>query len=314
MYEDFYGLRERPFDLTADPRYLVPTEMHQEALSTLEYAITSRKGITLLIGEAGTGKTTVIRAAIEKQPAKTHYVHLSNPVLTRDEFIEMLAVRFGLSAQARASKTGLLVDLEQLLRQRLDAGETTVLYVDEAQRLSPELLEEIRLLTNIETSTGPLVSIVLAGQPELSDRLNDQSLRQLKQRIALRTDLRPLQMLESAGYVSGRIAAAGGVPARVFSREAVMLIHERSGGIPRTINVIAENGLVGGFAAMQRPICTPLVAEICRDLGLDGTGSPRPAAFPSPSDTANRLPQQMSYSRVLPLTPAFGSVDSAKIL
>src|SRR5687767_11101677 len=151
MYEQFYGLRERPFDLTPDPRYLVATNVHREALNNLRYAISSQKGITLLVGEAGTGKTTVIRAAIEKQSARTHCVHLNNPALTRLEFVQMLAARFGLSDRARTSKTALLLELEQLLTQRRAAGETTVLIVDEGQSLPLELLEEIRLLSNIET-------------------------------------------------------------------------------------------------------------------------------------------------------------------
>src|SRR5687767_10317389 len=148
MYEQFYGLVARPFDLTPDPRYLVLTTVHREALNNLKYAIASRKGVTLLIGEAGTGKTTVIRAAIERQPVRIHCVHLHNPALTRAEFVQMLAAHFSLSERARTSKTDLLLELEFLLRRRHDAGETTVLIVDEAQSLSFELLEEIRLLTN----------------------------------------------------------------------------------------------------------------------------------------------------------------------
>src|SRR5687767_2943498 len=165
MYEQFYGLHERPFDLTPDPRFLVITDVHREALSNLEYAMTSRKGITLLVGEAGTGKTTVIRTALEKQTAKTHCVYLHNPALTRDEFVEMIANQFGLSSTAQTSKTALLLELEDLLRQRHSAGETTVLVVDEAQSLPLELLEEVRLLTNIETDAEKLLSVIIAGQP-----------------------------------------------------------------------------------------------------------------------------------------------------
>ena len=268
MYEEFYGLRERPFDLTPDPRYLVATSVHREALSNLEYAIASRKGITLLVGEAGTGKTTVIRAAIAKQPERIHCVHLHNPALTRVEFVEMLASRFGLTERARSSKTGLLLELEQLLRQRRASNETTVLIVDEAQSLPSELLEEIRLLTNIETNEEKLLTLVIAGQPEVAKLFTAHALRQLKQRIALRCELRPLNLRESAEYVAGRIAAAGGAPVQMFTREAVQLIHERSRGIPRTINVIADNALVSGFAAQQRPVTTELVREVCRDFDI----------------------------------------------
>jgi general secretion pathway protein A len=268
MYEPFYGFRERPFDLTPDPRYLVATNIHREALSNLEYAIASRKGITLLLGEAGTGKTTMIRTAVEKQPAHTLCVHLHNPALTRVEFIEMLAVRFGLTDAARTSKTKFLLEFEDLLRRRYATQQSTVLIVDEAQSLSLELLEEIRLLTNIETNSDKLLSLIIAGQPEVAQRFSDPSLRQLKQRIALRCELRPLTLGESAAYIAGRIAAAGGTPSHVFTRDAVTLIHERARGIPRTINVISENALVAGMATGQRPIMTQLVQEVCRDFDI----------------------------------------------
>lgn len=278
MYEQFYGLDAPPFDLTPDPRYLVLTDVHREALSNLEYAIASRKAVTLLIGEAGTGKTMVIRAAIEKQPARTHCVHLHNPALTRAEFVQMLAVQFSLSENARTSKTDLLLELEQLLRRRRDAQETTVLILDEAQRLEFDLLEEVRLLTNIETNAEKLLSVVIAGQPELATRLRDQSLRQLKQRIALRCELRPLILTESVAYVARRIAAAGGVPSQVFTREAVVLLHEYSRGIPRTINVLADNALLGGFATGQRKVTMKLVLDACADFDI---AAPLPVRRPA---------------------------------
>src|SRR6476620_1571138 len=182
MYERHFGFRERPFDLTPNPRFLVMTAGHREALSNLEYAITGRKGITLLLGEAGCGKTTVIRAAIERQPSRVHCVHITNPALTRGEFVETLAERFGLTPEAGQSKARLVSELEALLRRRREQDETTVLVVDEAQSLSNELLEEIRLLANIETADEKLISLIMAGQPELSDQLNEEGLRQLKQR------------------------------------------------------------------------------------------------------------------------------------
>jgi general secretion pathway protein A len=283
MYEQFYGLRERPFDLTPNPRFLVLTESHREALANLEYGIGSRKGITLLVGEAGSGKTTMIRAAVDKLPARVHCVHLHNPTLSRTEFVEMLASRFGLSDEASQSKAAMLIELEALLRARRASGEASVLVVDEAQSLPAELLEEIRLLANIETNDEKLLSLIIAGQPELAERLNDQSLRQLKQRIALRCELHPLSAQETAGYIVGRIRAAGGTGAKVFTREAVALIHERSQGIPRTISVIADNALVGGLAANQRPVGSDLVREICRDFDLR-IGTAASAHIPTPSN------------------------------
>jgi general secretion pathway protein A len=268
MYEQFFGLDARPFDLSPDPRYLVATPIHREAISNLEYGIASRKGITLLVGPAGTGKTTAIRAALERQPARTHCVHLHNPALTRDEFVRMLAMQFSLSPAAQTSKTDLLLELEVLLRRRHAANETTILVVDEAQSLPGELLDEIRLLTNIEMPSEKLLPLVVAGQPEIATRLNDPSFSQLKQRIALRCSLRPLTMKESVGYIASRIRAAGGDPAQLFTREAVLLVFEQSGGIPRTINVLADNALLSGFAAQQRPVQTQLVREVCRDFDL----------------------------------------------
>ena len=277
MYEKFYGLSARPFDLTPDPRFLVITDVHEEALSNLEYAIASRKGITLLVGEAGTGKTTVICAAIEKHSERVHCVHLHNPALTREEFVGMLAAQFSLSDKARTSKTDLLLELEHLLKRRRAAGETTVLIVDEAQSLPYELLDEIRLLSNIETAAEKLVTLIIAGQPGIAERLNDPGFQQFKQRIALRCALRPLTLNESVGYVASRIHAAGGLPAQVFTREAVIQIHEYSRGIPRTINVLADNALVSGFAEQQRPVKTQLVRDVCVDFDIIGRTPVTPA-------------------------------------
>jgi general secretion pathway protein A len=281
MYEQFFGFRERPFDLTSNPRLLVLTDGHREALSNLQYAISSRKGITLLLGEAGSGKTTVIRAAIDRQGSNVHSVHIHNPALTRPEFVELLARKFGLSEEARTSKTTLLHEMETVLRRRDEAGDTTVLIVDEAQSVPNELLEEIRLLVNLETSERKLLSVIIAGQPELGERLNDPGLRQFKQRVALRCALRPLTLNETVGYLSGRIHAAGGVGRQVFTREAVVLIHERSGGVPRTISVLADNALLTGFAMGQRPVGSQIVQDVCKDFDI-GVAKDVAAAAESP--------------------------------
>jgi general secretion pathway protein A len=292
MYESFYGFRERPFDLTPNPRFLVMTDVHREALSNLEYGIASRTGITLLVGDAGTGKTTLIRTALERQPERVHCVHLQNPALTRDEFVEMLAWRFELSDRARESKTVLLLELEEVLKRRVEAGESTVLLIDEAQSLPRDILEEIRLLANIETNERKLLSVIMAGQPEVTSLLNDESLRQLKQRVALRCELRALTLQETAGYIAGRIRSAGGVGAQVFTREAVTLIHERSRGIPRTISVICDNALLTGFAIGQRPVNSTTIREVCRDfdLGRDTAAPGEPtepaASVVAPADAA----------------------------
>jgi general secretion pathway protein A len=317
MYESFYGFRERPFDLTPNPRFLVMTDVHREALSNLEYGIASRTGITLLVGDAGTGKTTLIRTALERQPARVHCVHLQNPALTRAEFVEMLAWRFDLSDRARESKTTLLLELEAVLRRRAEAGESTVLLIDEAQSLPRDILEEIRLLANIETNESKLLSVIMAGQPEVTSLLNDESLRQLKQRVALRCELRPLTLQETAGYIAGRIRSAGGVGAQVFTREAVTLIHERSRGIPRTISVICDNALLTGFAVGQRPVNSTTIREVCRDFDLGGHEAPVPESS-APAAAGGSPDQKDSGLLVLgppgdvarPATPAESNAPS----
>jgi general secretion pathway protein A len=268
MYERYYGLRQRPFNLTSNPRYLLLTPAHAEALSSVQYGIGSRIGIILLLGDAGTGKTSVIRAAMASQPAGGHFVMVNNPLLSRSEFLQHLAQGFGLSDEAAVSKTRFLSDLTRSLEESVRSGRQTGLIVDEAHALPYEILEEIRLLANMETDDEKLLPVLLAGQPELADRLNNPDLRQLKQRVALRCSLRPLRLRETAAYIAGRIGVAGGEAARLFTAEAVQLIHKCSAGVPRTISVICDNALVTGFATDQRPIDVGIVREVCRDLDL----------------------------------------------
>lgn len=270
MYEPFYGLRDLPFELTPNPRYLFLTPRHQEALSNLQYGLFSAKSLTVLVGEAGTGKTTLLRAALESDLCRgVRCVYVNNPTLTRDEFVTTLAMRFGLGVSAMTSKALLLGELERTLADRRARGEIAALVVDEAQALTTELLEEVRLLTNIETSSEKLLPLVLAGQPELSARLNEPALRQLKQRVALQCEIPPFELSETAAYIASRIRVAGGQAVKLFTREAVALIHERSGGIPRTINVLCDNALVNGMALERRPVDRSIVLEVCRDFRLE---------------------------------------------
>jgi type II secretory pathway predicted ATPase ExeA len=277
MYQRFYGLRELPFELTANPKYLFFSPGHREALSNLEYGLSTAKAVTVLIGEAGTGKTTLLRAALQSDQCRSvRCVYLNNPALTRDEFVEMLANRFNLGSDAARSKTILLDQLEHLLRERRSRGEITALVIDEAQSLSFELLEEVRLLANIETPSEKLLPLVLSGQPELADRLNDSALRQLKQRITLRCEILPLDLSQTAAYIATRIKAAGGEASKLFTREAVVLIHEFSKGIPRTISVMCDNALLGGMALGRQPVDREIVNEVCRDFDLR-SGNETPA-------------------------------------
>jgi general secretion pathway protein A len=291
MYERYYGLRERPFDLTPNPKYLFLSAKHREALSHLYYGICGRKGITVLVGEAGTGKTTLVHTALERQRGeKTCVVYLSNPLLGRAEFFEFLARGYGLDASAETSKTRFVLELTRTLTARQAAGGTSALVIDEAQCLSHELLEEIRLLANIETATDKLLPVVLVGQPELADRLNEPSLRQLKQRVALRCALPSLDARETAAYIANRITVAGGKSDQLFTAAAVETIFEYSHGIPRTISVICDNALLSSFAADDQPVTRDTVLEVCRDFDLHpaapapvlistGTTAPPPSTF-----------------------------------
>jgi general secretion pathway protein A len=269
MYEQYYGLKERPFDLSPNPRFLFLTKQHREALAHLRYGLAARPGLTVLIGEAGTGKTTLVRAALHesgRQPLST--VHVSNPTLTRFEFFEHLAAGFGFGAEAGQSKTRFLRELEQALTARAEQSGTLALIVDEAQSLPHELLEEVRLLSNTEAANGRSLAVALVGQPELAARLNDPALRQLKQRVTLRCELTALSLEETAAYISERVRIAGGVGYLLFTREAVMAIHEQSAGIPRTISVICDNALVNGFAADTKPVGPDIIHEVCRDFAI----------------------------------------------
>ena len=280
MYQKFFGLRELPFELTSNPKYLFFSGQHREALANLEYGLSSSKAITVLVGEAGTGKTTLLRAALESERCRrVKAIVIDNPTLTRDEFVEILAARFQLGDGAAASKAALLEALEAQLRACRARDEITALVVDEAQSLSDELLEEVRLLANIETPAEKLLPLVLAGQPELATRLNEPGLRQLKQRVALRCEVAPLDLPDTAAYIVSRIRTAGGNTTKLFTREAVTLIHEFSRGIPRVINVMCDNALISGFALRRQPVDRDIVVEVCRDFDLTKADAPPQLMF-----------------------------------
>ena len=302
MYESFYGLRERPFDLTPNPRFLLMMPTHREALANLHYGLTARKGLTVLIGEAGSGKTTLVHTVRGEWDKAGHRVaHLSNPTLSRAEFFEYLAAVFGLSPEAGSSKARFLTEFLQFVSDRHARGGITGLVIDEAQALSDELLEEVRLLINSETATEKLFQVLLVGQPELSERLSQPELRQIKQRIALRCTLATLDVSQVASYIAGRIQIAGGTAASVFTREAVMAVHEHSHGIPRVISVICDNALVAGFAAGVRPVPSAIIEEICRDFGIERAKTAAEELF-----TAQLNPVTAATAAAQPARPAAG--------
>ena len=280
MYERYYGLHERPFDLSPNPRFLCFTPQHKEALVHLQYGLSGRPGITMLVGEAGTGKTTLVRAAQQASAGTSTIVHLSNPTLTRDEFFEYLAGGYGFSDEAGRSKVQFLRELESALMRQAAGQHVLALVVDEAQSVPYELLEEIRLLTNAESASGRSLAVALVGQPELAGRLDEPRLRQLKQRVVLRCELTPLSLKDTAGYIAGRVRTAGGDATQLFSRDAVVAVHQHSKGIPRIISVICDNALVNGFASDQKPVGVSTIAEVCKTLSFGAAEAPMPVEDP----------------------------------
>ena len=287
MYERYYGLQERPFDLSPNPRFLCFTPQHREALAHLEYGLAGRPGVTVLVGEAGTGKTTLVRKALQASTDHSIIVHLSNPTLTRAEFFEYLAGGFGFSSEAGRSKIAFLRELQEALNNEL--APRLALVVDEAQSVPYELLEEIRLLTNAESANGRSIAVALVGQPELARRLDEARLRQLKQRVVLRCELTPLTLKDTATYISARVKTAGGEATQLFTRDAVIAIHQHSNGIPRVISVICDNALVNGFAADQKPVGAAAVNEVCKSLSLGNDTKPA-APPPAPVRPAEPVP------------------------
>lgn len=287
MYEAYYGLRQRPFEPTADPRFVFLSRTHREALSSLVYGIRSHRGMTLLIGAAGTGKTTLIRSVLLRRVGGTRIAYVNNPTLSREELFEVLATCFNLGSSATASKPRFVSELEEAAIAYRQTGGTFAVIIDEAQSVRHDLMEELRLLTNLETATDKLISVVLSAQPELSTRMNQPTWRHLKQRVEVRCELRPFERDESEAYIAARLRTAGRND-RLVSTEAVDLIHERSRGIPGTINVICNNALINGFGMRLPVIDVEIVLEVCRDLDLPGswTATTEPRYPAAPDSTA----------------------------
>jgi type II secretory pathway predicted ATPase ExeA len=282
MYKKFFGLKENPFNVNPDPRYLFLTPHTQEALACLTYGIETRKGFILLTGEVGTGKTTLINKTLEwlhKERVFTAFVF--NPRLSVSQFFDFMMADFGIPCESH-QKGQMLMKLNQWLLDRYRAGERAVLVVDEAQNLSPQMLEEIRLLTNLETSTEKLLQIVLAGQPELEHKLNQPELRQLRQRITLRAKTRPLTLEETQGYIEERLRIAGADNPDIFSPEAVAMVHRYARGIARVTNLLCEHALVSSFADQKNPVPGEIVEEVARDFDLHIVDPLAPA--PPPAD------------------------------
>jgi general secretion pathway protein A len=275
MYKAYFGLNSSPFNLSPDPSFLYRSQQHEEALASLIYGVQSRKGFIVLTGEVGTGKTTMLEC-LRDHLSKHHtpFAFLFNSRLSPDQFFEMVAYDFDLRC-ARNSKTEVLIALNALLMERANNNQTTALIVDEAQNLEWAVLEEIRLLGNLENRRGKMLQIILSGQPELARRLEDREYRQLKQRIALRCELRPFDSGETANYIAARLSRAGMREQTVFPADVLAEIHLRTQGIPRLINSVCDNMMLTSFAMESRVTTVEMLEEVSRDLHLQWPGSVR---------------------------------------
>ncbi len=267
MYESFYGLKENPFNVTPNPEYIYLGENHREALAQLLYGVKERKGFIVITGEVGTGKTTLIHYLLDKMNGNhTKTALLFNPKLTVDDFIQYILKDLGVRVQGK-TKGEYLHNLHRYLLHAYQRDERVILIVDEAQGLKPELLEEIRLLSNLETSRSKLLQIVLLGQPELDKTLSQPGFRQLRQRINLRYHLSPLSEKETKEYIGKRLRIAG-AKEPIFTEKAIKRIYLKSGGIPRLINILCDNALLNGYALDLRKVDEKSVKEVAKDLYL----------------------------------------------
>jgi general secretion pathway protein A len=283
MYNDFFGFRANPFSPNPDPRFLFFTPDIEEALACLTYGIQTGKGFVLLSGEVGTGKTTIVNMLLEwlqAQHAATSFVF--NSRLNEDQFLDFMMADFGISCDSH-SKSQLLLCLNDWLLERHRAGEKAVLIVDEAQNLSSEVLEELRLLTNLETFTAKLLQIVLVGQPELEYKLKEPHHRQLLQRITLRVKTHALNLEQTRRYIAQRLRLAGANGARIFGDEAIPAIHFHSQGIPRLVNLLCEHALVNAFVEQKKEISLAMIDDVAEEFELKAHLSLVPESGVSPN-------------------------------
>jgi general secretion pathway protein A len=269
MYKSYFGLKENPFNVNPDPRYLFLTKEIEEALSGLMYGVQNRKGFITLTGEVGTGKTTLINRLVDwlhQRRVRTAFIF--NSRMNTNQLFDFILAEFGISCESR-TKSQQLMHLNQWLLERYRAGETTVLIVDEAQNLTYPVLEEIRLLTNLETSTEKLLQIVLSGQQELEEKLKLPELRQLRQRIMLRCKTSPLTKEQTHDYIAERLRIAGASGELIFSPKTVETIHLYSLGIPRVVNLLCEHSLINAYVEQQRPISPKIVEDVAHEFQLD---------------------------------------------
>jgi len=284
MYKAFFGLKDNPFNVNPDPRYLLLTKQIEEALTGLMYGIQTKKGFITLTGEVGTGKTTLVNRLLDwlhHRRARTAF--LFNSRMNSSQLFDFILAEFEIKCDSK-SKSQQLMSLNHWLLDRFRSGESVVLIIDEAQNLTFPVLEEIRLLTNLETATEKLLQIVLSGQPELEDKLKLPELRQLRQRITLRCKTGPLTKEQTYEYIQERLRIAGANSTPIFSQQAMDTIHLYSLGVPRVINLLCEHALVNAYADQQRPIAAKIVEEVAREFQLDEVGPLAPSGATRAAD------------------------------
>ncbi len=265
MYEKFYGLKEKPFEITPDPKYLYLSESHKEALAYLTYAVKERKGFTVVTGEVGTGKTTLVQTLLSKLDGQARTAYLFNPMMGSTDFLHYICQDLGMRSQKK-SKGQYLSQLHKFLMACYSRNENVVLIIDEAHKLDPKLLEEVRLLTNLETAKSKLLQVILIGQPELDGVLEDPQFRQLKQRVSLRYHIVPLDKEDTKKYIKRRLRIAGAFDHNIFTPKALNKIYQHTQGIPRLINIICDNALLTGYASDQKMIGRKIVDEVVHNL------------------------------------------------
>jgi len=294
IYCDHFGLTREPFSITPDPSFLYLSESHKEALAQLVYGINARRGFVVLTGEVGTGKTTLIQCLLQELNGTTKTAFIFNVIVNPADLLRYVCERFGLVSSLEGYKDihDYIYLLEKFLHESYRDGSNVALIIDEAQNLSTEVLENVRLLSNFETAKAKLLQILLVGQPELGTRLNASELRQVKQRVALRHHLDPLNQTESKDYVARRLEIAGG-SLSLFTGEAVAAVHNFSGGIPRIINILCDNGLLTAYALRKPRVEAGMIEEIARDFQLAASGLSREVVGKGPSERlALQLPER----------------------
>jgi general secretion pathway protein A len=271
MYTQFFGLKEKPFEITTDPRFLYLSEGHKEALAHLVYAVQEKKGFAVITGEVGTGKTTLVQTLLSRMDGSTRTAFLFNPKLdSSSEFLHSICEDLELKVE-KGTKSDYLSHLNNYLMDCYTKNINVVLIIDEAHTLSPQLLEEVRLLTNLETPNSKLLQVVLVGQPELDITLEQPQFRPLKQRISVRYSLQPLTPIEVKEYIKRRLRVAGARSTYLFTPKALKKIYQYSKGIPRLINIVCDNALINGYASEKKVIGEDIIREVISDLA----GSPR---------------------------------------